>query len=136
MGRSSSFRFFPSSLTSSCWYVNFPYFFGNFYNHISHFLKNDCDINEFSDGYSRFVSVGGSANTPNAAHSIGGARGPVLAGPSMRLIADMSGTVPNQMVLPMGESGVPSSPHYDDQLAAWAANQLYEVDWAMFSNSK
>merc|ERR1712100_209839 len=63
-----------------------------------------------------FSSVGGSPYTPNAAHSIGGARGPVLAGPSMRYVADMSGQTPNQMVLPGGESGDPTSPHYSDQL--------------------
>jgi acyl-homoserine lactone acylase PvdQ len=81
-----------------------------------------------AEGYSRAVSIGGSPYTPNAAHPIG-PRGPILAGPSMRMISDMSGTVPNQIVLPMGESGVPTSPHYDDQLAAWAADQLYVMDW-------
>jgi len=85
------------------------------------------------EGYNRLVPVGGSAYTPNAAHSVGMIRGPVLAGPSMRLIADMSGTTPNQMILPMGESGVPTSPHYDDQLAMWAADQTVTVDWSLFS---
>jgi len=79
-------------------------------------------------GYSRAVSVGGSPYTPNAAHPIA-PRGPILAGPSMRMVSDMSGLVPNQIVLPMGESGVPSSPYYADQLATWAADQLYVMDW-------
>jgi acyl-homoserine lactone acylase PvdQ len=45
------------------------------------------------------------------------------------MVSDMSGLVPNQIVLPMGESGVPSSPYYADQLATWAADQLYVMDW-------
>jgi acyl-homoserine lactone acylase PvdQ len=54
----------------------------------------------------------------------------------MRFIADMSGDVPNQLVLPMGESGVPTSTYYSDQLKAWAENQLYDTDWSLFSSKK
>lgn len=80
-----------------------------------------------------FVSVGGSGYTPNAAHA-SGIRGPVLAGPSLRFIADMSGQVPNQMVLPGGESGDPTSPHYRDQLPFWADIQTLDMDWSQFAS--
>ena len=83
-----------------------------------------------------YAAVGGSEYTPNAAHSIG-PRGPVLAGPSMRFISDLSGQTPNQMVLPGGESGDPTSPHYSDQLPFWADVQTLDMDWNQFaSNSK
>lgn len=79
-----------------------------------------------------FASVGGSEYTPNAAHSLG-PRGPVLAGPSFRFISDLSGTVPTQMVLPGGESGVPTSVHYSDQLPYWASDETLDMDWSQFS---
>ena len=80
-----------------------------------------------------FAAVGGSEYTPNAAHSIGNPRGPVLAGPSYRFISDLSGQVPTQMVLPGGESGVPNSAHYADQLPYWAKVETLDMDWNQFN---
>jgi penicillin amidase len=38
---------------------------------------------------------------------------------SMRLIADPSGWDKTQQGIPLGESGLPSSPHWKDQLEDW-----------------
>ena len=38
-----------------------------------------------------------------------------IVGPSMRRIVDFSDLNSTQMILPAGQSGLPNSPHYDDQ---------------------
>lgn len=79
--------------------------------------------------YNRFVEVGGSEYTPNAAYSASEVPGPVTAGPSMRFIADMSNTRPTKLILPLGESGDPTSPYYSNMLETWAAVEYLNVDW-------
>ena len=80
--------------------------------------------------YNRFTPVGGSEYTPNAAYSAAEVPGPVTAGPSMRFIADMSNSRPTKLILPLGESGDPTSPFYDNMLETWAAVEYLNVDWA------
>ena len=53
----------------------------------------------------------------------------------MRYVADMSGQTPNQMVLPGGESGDPTSPHYSDQLPYWAQIETLDMDWNQFNSN-
>lgn len=83
--------------------------------------------------WNRVAEVGGDKWTPNACTftiNIPGLREtPVLGGPSFRLIADMSGQTPTQMIIPMGESGDPNSPHYDDMLKTWDNVEYYTLDW-------
>jgi len=83
--------------------------------------------------WNRKVPVGGSKYTPNAATftiNIPGIQDElVVGGPSVRLIADLSGQTPNQMIMPMGESGVPTSDHYDDMLDLWSNLQYITLDW-------
>jgi len=45
----------------------------------------------------------------------------VGAGVSMRMIADASNWDNTQQGIPLGESGIPSTPHWTDQLADWRA---------------
>ncbi len=54
--------------------------------------------------------TGGLAATPNVGGSV-----------SMRLIADPSDWDTTQHGIALGESGIPSSPHWNDQLADWRA---------------
>jgi penicillin amidase len=54
--------------------------------------------------------AGGLAPTPNVGGSV-----------SMRLIADTSDWDKTQHGIALGESGIPSSPHWSDQLADWRA---------------
>jgi penicillin amidase len=54
--------------------------------------------------------TGGLAATPNVGGSV-----------SMRLIADTSDWDKTQHGIALGESGIPSSPHWNDQLADWRA---------------
>src|SRR6266498_43175 len=54
--------------------------------------------------------TGGLAATPNVGGSV-----------SMRLIADPSDWDKTQHGIALGESGIPSSPHWNDQLADWRA---------------
>jgi penicillin amidase len=54
--------------------------------------------------------AGGLAATPNVGGSV-----------SMRLIADTSDWDKTQHGIALGESGIPSSPHWSDQLADWRA---------------
>lgn len=53
----------------------------------------------------------------------------IVGGPSVRLISDLSGTTPTQLIMPMGESGDPKSKHYDDMLEMWANLQYLTLDW-------
>ena len=43
----------------------------------------------------------------------------VRDGPSMRQITDLGDLERSLAVLPMGQSGIPASPHYDDMLPLW-----------------
>jgi len=54
--------------------------------------------------------TGGLAATPNVGGSV-----------SMRLIADTSDWDKTQHGIALGESGIPSSPHWNDQLGDWRA---------------
>jgi penicillin amidase len=43
----------------------------------------------------------------------------MLSGPSMRQIVDMGRVEDALSVIPAGQSGIPASPHYDDQFEPW-----------------
>ena len=83
--------------------------------------------------WNRLVPVGGSKYVPNAATFTVTVPGipfeAIVGGPSVRLISDLSGTTPTQLIMPMGESGNPKSSHYDDMLSMWANLQYLNLDW-------
>ena len=49
----------------------------------------------------------------------------VTAGPSMRMVVDLGDLDSSRWVNLTGTSGQPASPHYSDQLAAWAAGRTF-----------
>nr|WP_286219463.1 penicillin acylase family protein [Paraoerskovia sediminicola] len=49
----------------------------------------------------------------------------VTAGPSMRMVVDLGNLDASTWVTVTGVSGHPASPHYDDQLDAWATGETY-----------
>lgn len=49
----------------------------------------------------------------------------VTSGPSMRMVADMSNLDNSTWVNLTGNSGHPASPHYTDQIDAWATGEYY-----------
>lgn len=48
--------------------------------------------------------------------------------PSQRQLIDFSNFDNSQRILPIGQSGNPFSPHYDDQMELWATGQ-YRNSW-------
>jgi penicillin G amidase len=66
----------------------------------------------------------GSNSTVNKAE-YGDADFRVVHGPSLRLIVDFSNPDASLSVLPGGESGIPASPHYDDQTKLWLAGRYH-----------
>ncbi len=65
------------------------------------------------------VPVGGSGVTVNGEYWSWAHPFDVTAIPSMRFVADVGAWDRSIMVLPVGNSGRPWSPHYDDQLRRW-----------------
>ncbi len=51
----------------------------------------------------------------------------VVALPAMRMIADLAPGGGLRMVIPIGQSGLPASPHYDDQARPWAALEDFPI---------
>lgn len=51
----------------------------------------------------------------------------VRHGPSMRQITDLRDPARALAVLPAGQSGLPASPHYDDQLPLWLAGEYHPL---------
>jgi penicillin G amidase len=51
----------------------------------------------------------------------------VIQGPSMRQITDFSDLDRSVAVLPGGQSGIPSSPHYADLMALWLAGRYHPL---------
>ncbi|MEE8437174.1 MAG: penicillin acylase family protein [Candidatus Neomarinimicrobiota bacterium] len=51
----------------------------------------------------------------------------ITVGPSMRLIVDFSDLNQTQFVLPAGQSGIPASPHYDDQAELYNSGKYRTV---------
>ncbi|WP_370375398.1 penicillin acylase family protein [Isoptericola sp. b515] len=49
----------------------------------------------------------------------------VQTGPSMRMVVDLADLDASTWVTVTGTSGHPASPHYDDQLSAWAAGETF-----------
>jgi len=56
---------------------------------------------------------------------VGEASFAVLNGPSMRQITDLSDPSRSLSVLPGGESGIPASPHYADQMSLWLSGRYH-----------
>ncbi|MFD7022936.1 penicillin acylase family protein [Promicromonospora sukumoe] len=72
------------------------------------------------------VKVGGGSSIVNAT-SWDAASGSfeVTAGPSMRMVVDLADLDASTWVVVTGASAHPASPHYDDQLSAWAAGETF-----------
>ncbi|MGI6207947.1 MAG: penicillin acylase family protein [Anaerolineae bacterium] len=75
--------------------------------------------------------LGGDQNTVNAAFFR-----PQLplndysAGPSWRMILDLSDWDASRAVLPTGQSGHPASPHYDDMIPFWRDGRYHPMLWS------
>ncbi len=50
-----------------------------------------------------------------------------IAGPSWRMVVDLGEEIKAYGVYPGGQSGHPSSAHYDDMIDKWAAGEYYEL---------
>ncbi|MFD7310642.1 penicillin acylase family protein [Promicromonospora sp. NPDC059942] len=72
------------------------------------------------------VKVGGGSSIVNAT-SWDAASGSfeVTSGPSMRMVVDLADLDASTWVVVTGTSAHPASPHYDDQLGAWAAGETF-----------
>ncbi|MHA2298984.1 MAG: penicillin acylase family protein [Candidatus Hodarchaeales archaeon] len=51
----------------------------------------------------------------------------VRGGPSERMIVDFSNKSNSWSVIPTGASGIPTSPHYDDQIALWLGKEYHPM---------
>ncbi|MFQ5669195.1 MAG: penicillin acylase family protein [Acidobacteriota bacterium] len=51
----------------------------------------------------------------------------VVSLPALRMVADLSSGGGLRMVIPLGESGIPASPHYEDQALLWSAVSDLEI---------
>ncbi len=65
------------------------------------------------------LPAGGDSHTVNVATPSWGNDFSVHVIPAMRLVVDFNLPEPAMLVLPHGQSGNPSSPHYDDMLDLW-----------------
>jgi penicillin amidase len=63
--------------------------------------------------------LGGDSTTLNAAYWIRHEPFAVVAAPAARFVVDVGNWDATVLVLPVGQSGRPWSPHYSDQLGAW-----------------
>lgn len=72
------------------------------------------------------VKVGGGSSIVNAT-SWDAASGSfdVTSGPSMRMVVDLADLDASTWVVVTGASAHPGSPHYDDQLSAWAEGETF-----------
>jgi len=70
---------------------------------------------------------GGSSGTINKAQYKNLSNYDVTIGPSMRRIVDFSDLNQTQFVLPAGQSGIPASPHYDDQAELYNSGRYRTV---------
>ncbi|WP_285105909.1 penicillin acylase family protein [Promicromonospora sp. MEB111] len=72
------------------------------------------------------VKVGGGSSIVNAT-SWDAASGSfeVTSGPSMRMVVDLADLDASTWVVVTGTSAHPASPHYDDQLGAWASGETF-----------
>ncbi len=61
----------------------------------------------------------------------------VTSGATVRVVIEMNRPMSVRAILPGGQAGHPSDPHYDDQIAAWLAGDLedLEADFASVSGS-
>ena len=71
---------------------------------------------------------GGSDKSPNAGGYSFNKPYHQSAGASMRRIVDFSNMNETQFVLPTGQSGIPSSPHYRDQAEMYHSGE-YRTTW-------
>ena len=71
---------------------------------------------------------GGSDKTPNAGGYSFQDPYNQTSGASMRRIVDFSDLNATQLILPTGQSGIPSSPHYNDQADMYHKG-LYRTTW-------
>ncbi|WP_020017211.1 penicillin acylase family protein [Promicromonospora sukumoe] len=72
------------------------------------------------------VKVGGGSSIVNAtAFDAASGSFDVTSGPSMRMVVDLADLDASTWVVVTGASAHPGSPHYDDQLSAWAAGETF-----------
>jgi len=71
--------------------------------------------------------VGGHVLTVNKAEFPDGALYNVTGSPSMRQIVDLGRPHDALSVIPAGQSGIPASPHYDDQAALWRRGEYHPL---------
>ncbi|NPV08337.1 MAG: penicillin acylase family protein [Anaerolineae bacterium] len=75
--------------------------------------------------------VGGDQTTVNASFYL--PRLPLndySAGPSWRMIVDLSDWDSSRAILPTGQSGHPASPHYDDMISLWREGHYHPMLWS------
>ncbi len=78
----------------------------------------------FSDSWNRGPFAVGGGNVTVNAHSWNSARPfAVTAIPAARFVADVGNWDDSVLVLPVGQSGRPWSPHYADQIESWIAGE-------------
>jgi penicillin amidase len=70
------------------------------------------------------IPLGGDEQTVNNAGFEGDGPFDVYVVPSWRVVYDLANLDASMGILPTGQSGNPSSPHWNDQTDAWAAGQL------------
>ncbi|MBN2079139.1 MAG: penicillin acylase family protein [Spirochaetes bacterium] len=80
--------------------------------------------------------AGGDSHTVNVATPSWGNDFSVHVIPAMRLVVDFGLPEPAMLVLPHGQSGNPSSPHYDDMLELWLEGETHPLPFGMNAAEK
>ena len=88
-----------------------------------HMLSDVKFLNWFFDLEVGPYRSGGSDKTPNAGGYSFNKPYKQTAGASMRRIVDFSNMNETQFIIPTGQSGIPSSPHYSDQAEMYHKGQ-------------
>lgn len=68
------------------------------------------------------IQTDGKSDTPNAISE--------TAGPSWRMVVDLSDPIKAYGIYPGGQSGNPGSPYYDNFIDDWAAGKYYELNYS------
>ena len=80
-------------------------------------------------GLPGFPRPGGNYSVDSSEHGYSLDDYAYRAGPVMRMVIglDSDGTVTGQNIIPGGQSGIKSSPHFADQLGLWLGNEAYPL---------
>jgi acyl-homoserine-lactone acylase len=71
--------------------------------------------------------AGGDGHTVNVSLYEWGSNFDVIEIPAMRLVVDFGLLEPAKLIVPHGQSGNPSSPHYDDMLPYWLSGKNHPL---------